>query len=186
MAIIRNGLNRPNAETLFGTDFVQQTSKEKKATSGKELVKEYQIKDFPVDIVDFAQKLGIEIKYENLENDVSGKISIKEGHYTITVEARHSPNRQRFTIAHEIAHYFLHKNLKENFEDVVFFRGGDTNSIEFQANLFAGEILMPEEEFFKQIKSGKSKIEDLAEYFGVSTLAIRVRAKQLNLQGHGL
>lgn len=31
-----------------------------------------------------------------------------------------------------------------------------------------------------------NQIEDLAKFFGVSTLAIRVRAKQLNLTGHGL
>ena len=80
----------------------------------------------------------------------------------------------------------MHKNLKEKFEDSIFFRGADSDTFEFQANLFAGEILMPKEELLKQIQNGNAKIEDLAKYFGVSTLAIRVRAKQLNLQGHGL
>ena len=58
--------------------------------------------------------------------------------------------------------------------------------MEFQANNFASELLMPKETFLQQIKKGKNKIEELARFFGVSSLAIRVRAKQLNLVGHGL
>ena len=45
---------------------------------------------------------------------------------------------------------------------------------------------MPKEEFLKQIKTGVKTIQKLADYFNVSTLAVRVRAKQLNLTGHGL
>ena len=186
MAILTKGLVRPNAKELFGEDFINEAEKEKKITSGNEFLKEYSINDFPFNIVEFVQGLGIKIKYDDLPNNISGMLTKEDNAYVIVVEKKHPANRQRFTIAHELAHYFLHKNVKEKFEDAVFFRGSATDSIEFQANLFAGEILMPKEEFLAQIENGKSKIEELAEYFGVSTLAIRVRAKQLNLQGHGL
>jgi hypothetical protein len=186
MAILTKGLVRPNAEQLFGKDLISQANEQKKITSGAELIKEYSINDFPVDVVQFAERLGILIEYEYLDNDISGMLSQKDGKYVITVEKRHPINRQRFTIAHELAHYFLHKNLKEKFEDSIFFRGAESDTFEFQANLFAGELLMPSEEFLNQIKNGNSQIEGLAKYFGVSTLAIRVRAKQLDLQGHGL
>lgn len=186
MAIITKGLTRPNIEELFDSDFVNKENYNKKVISGEDFVTQYSIKDFPVDIENFAGKLGIEIRYENLENGISGKLEKDGERYIITVEGRHPKNRQRFTIAHEIAHYFLHRNLREKFEDMVFFRGVDKDSAEFQANLFASEILMPQSQFLEQIKTGMNKIEDLAQYFGVSTLAIRVRAKQLNLKGHGL
>ncbi len=187
MAILSKGLARPNAEEIFGKELIEQTEKQKKVTSGDELLKEYSIKDFPFDVASFAtNKLGILIKYDTLDNDISGKLSKEGDNYVITVEERHPENRQRFTIAHELAHYFLHKDLKEKFEDTVFFRGADSDTFEFQANLFAGDILMPKNEFLKQIRNGNSEIENLAKHFGVSTLAIRVRAKQLDLQGHGL
>lgn len=187
MAIVGKGLVRPNAEEIFGKDLIEQAKEKKRVTSGEEFLKEYSIKDFPFDVASFARdKLGILIKYDNLDNDISGKLSKEGDDYIITVEKRHPENRQRFTIAHELAHYFLHKDLKEKFEDTVFFRGADSDTFEFQANLFAGDILMPKDEFLRQIRDGNSKIENLAEYFGVSTLAIRVRAKQLDLQGHGL
>lgn len=186
MAIITRGLARPNIEELFDSDFVDKENHDKKVVSGEDFITQYSIEDFPVDIEEFSKKIGIEIKYANLENGISGKLEKDGEHYIITVENRHPKNRQRFTIAHEIAHYFLHRNLKEKFEDIVFFRGVEKDSTEFQANLFASEILMPKNQFLEQIKIGKNKIEDLAKYFGVSTLAIRVRAKQLNLKGHGL
>lgn len=187
MAIIGKGLVRPNAEEIFGKDLIKQAAEEKKVTSGEELLKEYSIKNFPFDVAAFAtNELGILIKYDNLDNDISGKLSKEGNDYVITVEKRHPENRQRFTIAHELAHYFLHKDLKEKFEDTIFFRGADSDTFEFQANLFAGDILMPKDEFLEQIRKGNSEIENLAKYFGVSTLAIRVRAKQLDLQGHGL
>lgn len=187
MAIVRKGLVRPNVEEVFGKAIMEKVEGQKKVASGEEFVKEYSINDFPFDVASFAtDKLGIQIRYDNLDNDVSGMLTKEEDRYIITVEKRHPENRQRFTIAHELAHYFLHKGLKEKFEDTIFFRGADNDTFEFQANLFAGNILMPKDEFLHQIQNGNSKIEDLAKYFGVSTLAIRVRAKQLNLQGHGL
>ena len=41
-------------------------------------------------------------------------------------------------------------------------------------------------EFINDIKEDINTIEKISEYFNVSTLAVRVRAKQLNLKGHGL
>ena len=93
---------------------------------------------------------------------------------------------QRFTIAHEIAHFCLHQSKEDLFEDKIFFRGVDINSLEYQANEFAGELLMPEDVFYEQIRQGNKSIERLATHFGVSTLAIRVRARNLGLTGHGL
>ena len=184
MAIVKVGLNRPNASNLFEDDFIKNI--EKNITTPEEVRKEYSLHNFPLDIESLLERLNISLVKKVLDNDISGMLISDNGHYTIVVEERHSENRQRFTIAHEIAHYFLHKNLQEKFEDVVFFRGTITNSMEFQANNFASELLMPKETFLQQIKKGKNKIEELARFFGVSSLAIRVRAKQLNLVGHGL
>ena len=58
-------------------------------------------------------------------------------------------------------------------------------TVEDEANNFAAELLMPKDEFIKQIRGGNATIEGLAKYFGVSTLIIRYRAKSLDLNGHG-
>jgi len=141
-----------------------------------------------VDVEAIAKALGISVRYEALANDFSGtlKKNASENNWIITVEKRHHKNRQRYTIAHELAHFCLHRHLKDHFEDLVFFRGGDISKEEFQANDFASAILMPEDAFREKISSGKTSIEDLSKDFNVSSLALRIRAKTLGMKGHGL
>lgn len=60
-------------------------------------------------------------------------------------------NRLRFSVAHELAHYFLHRDLpqKENFESLPDFArwtesyGGRKYAVEQEANEFAGRLLVP-------------------------------------------
>ena len=80
----------------------------------------------------------------------------------------------------------MHQDISDTFEDKIFLRTSSVDLYESQANKFAAELLMPRDVFIKLIKEDINTIENLAAYFNVSTLAIRVRAKQLNLKGHGL
>lgn len=60
-------------------------------------------------------------------------------------------NRLRFTVAHELAHYFLHRDLpqKQHFASLPDFArwtesyGGRKYTIEQEANEFAGRLLVP-------------------------------------------
>jgi Zn-dependent peptidase ImmA (M78 family) len=67
----------------------------------------------------------------------------------IGVNPAHHLNRQRFTIAHELGHYFLHEGLEEHVDQNfrVEWRNADTsravNWQKIQANRFAAELLMP-------------------------------------------
>lgn len=187
MAIISNKkMHRPNMDIcLFeGIDF---SSLHSNITSADDLISKYDLNTFPIDLNKIIADNKILLKETEFDNvDVSGALRKINGQYVILINKKHSKTRQNFTIAHELAHYFLHKDLCNEFEDITFFRGVTSDSIELQANIFAGELLMPANEFLRVLKQGTDTIQELAHYFGVSTLAIRVRAKQLNLSGHGL
>ncbi len=184
MAIIKTRqMNRPNGSSnLFENLGVELTNYN--ITSAEDLLNQFDNIQYPLDLNLILNRFNLHLETKELPDDISGILDLNNN--TITVEQRHSKERQHFTIAHEIAHFCLHKNQDSLFEDKIFFRGIDSNSIECQANNFAGELLMPKCEFLSQIKKGNKTIVGLAEYFGVSTLAIRVRAKNLNLTGHGL
>ena len=141
----------------------------------------------PLNVEDLADKLGITIEYESLENDLS-VILYKDdlGKWIIEVNQRHHKNRQKYTIAHELGHYILHRHLKDRFEDEIFFRGGEPSNEEWQANEFASCILMPEQRFRQFIKDDVNEIDELAAKFQVSTIALRIRVKNLGMSGHGL
>jgi len=142
----------------------------------------------PLNVAAVAEKFGIRIEYISLENDVSGILykDEEDDSWVMQVNEDHHPNRRRYTIAHELGHFCLHRHLRRRFEDKIFFRGGETNKPEWQANDFASAILMPEDKFREMVRSGVSKVEALAKEFKVSTLALRIRAKNLGISGHGL
>ncbi len=141
----------------------------------------------PLDVAQLAKELGIAVQYCDLRDDLSGILQkSSDDSWTLSVNSKHHTNRQRYTIAHELAHFCLHRQFKDRFEDQIFFRGADTSKEELQANEFAGAILMPEEEIRKRVREGIRDVGKLADLFAVSTLALRIRAKNIGMTGHGL
>lgn len=91
-----------------------------------------------------------------------------------------SERRDRFTIAHELGHYFLHY-LEPGRDGLVSFGRGQRNRTETQANVFAASLLMPED-FFREAynRLGRDWFA-LGDEFGVSAKAAEVRAQALRL-----
>lgn len=182
MAIIQKCLSREDVDNLFGD--IEITPQNQKISTPEELLLICNIKTFPIDLNLILNHLNLEVVEKSLTNELSGSLDVVNR--KIYLEKNHSQARKNFTIAHELGHYCLHQEIADKFEDKIFFRSSVTDEHEHQANNFAGELLMPKEEFLKKIKAGTNTIQELSDYFNVSTLAIRVRAKQLNLTGHGL
>lgn len=140
------------------------------------------LRDYPVDVHAMASEIGLRIEERMLPDSISGKIS-KDwwGDYTITVNDRHSATRQRFTVAHEIAHYILHRDLIENgIVDNEMYRDhriGDER--EYQANSYAASILMPHWLVRKAWMKGLRDARSIARAFDVSTAVAEIRIKEL-------
>ncbi|MDO4587970.1 MAG: ImmA/IrrE family metallo-endopeptidase [Planctomycetia bacterium] len=77
---------------------------------------------------------------EGLTVPKDNKIVIPE---SIMILAVHGDGRARFTFAHEIGHYFLHRHEKQGFARQRCCNIPTYRSSEWQANTFAGEFLMP-------------------------------------------
>lgn len=142
----------------------------------------------PLDISELTKSLGIIMNFEPMAGDDSGSLVKKKktGQWVMTVNSLHHPHRQRFTIAHEIGHRIKHGAFCDNFEDKTFFRNGASNAMETEANIFAAQLLMPKNAFDTYIKTISEKVEDIARNFQVSSMAVRIRAKQLGYEGHNI
>lgn len=187
MAFIRKS-EKPRTG-IIGTKSVDINETEKLTTTQLiDFAKKDGIETAPLDIHALVKSLGIRLVSIPMKDEISGSLNLSENgkEWIIKVNALHHPNRQRFTIAHELAHFARHRSLQAQFEDQNFFRKGDTNAMEAEANRFAGELLMPEVLFRDRVKLFNGSIEAIAQYFKTSTLAVRVRAKQLGMKGHGL
>src|SRR4051794_26361057 len=69
------------------------------------------IKSLPAPVEKIAKSLGAQVRFAAFDNELSGMIHIKDGLPIIGVNALHHPNRQRFTIAHELGHLELHRDM---------------------------------------------------------------------------
>lgn len=107
-------------------------------------------------------------------------------------EAARSPGRRRFTIAHECAHWVLHVAAKEpggtgcRVADVAeeeqnAGRLQGRAKREAEANAFARELLMPELLVVAEAERAGRNLPVLAERFGVSVPALRLRLLTLKL-----
>jgi Zn-dependent peptidase ImmA (M78 family) len=139
---------------------------------------------FPVDPVRIARRLGIDVLDAYLAPNVSGALIKKPGEDpTVFLNATDSPNRKRFTCAHEIAHFVQRSESVDEYEWVDLRGPLSAAGLEFDeiyANQFAAALLMPADEIRKLHRAGKNDIE-LAQYFDVSREAIQFRLKNLGL-----
>lgn len=141
----------------------------------------------PVKLSALARSLGVPIKAATLSPGISGEIRPSEAGFVIRVN-RHDPaKRQRFTVAHELAHFLLHRDqIDTGIADDVLYRSALSDRREAQANRLAADILMPDDLVRDAIEdAGLKGVGDLvlylAEQFDVSEGAMRIRLEQLGL-----
>lgn len=135
----------------------------------------------PISPRDIADNYGIKIAdviFGEKHKEVAGFLDFKEN--KIYVNSEDPYNRKTFTIAHELGHFFLHRNyFEENPEQYqVLLRrpiGAANDALEKEANTFAAHLLVPSHLLEKYIDF--ASIEMLATLFVVSEDVIRIRIK---------
>lgn len=145
----------------------------------------------PVNVEAIIRSLGIELdKRAELDPEVSGLIEqLPSGKYRIAVNKADHYYRQRFTMAHELAHYLFHMHLLgDGVDDNRAYRstgsGGHynrniTQREESEANRFAASILMPSD-LVARLRSEGLSHDELAKRFQVSSQAMAIRLNSLD------
>lgn len=143
------------------------------------------------DLTETIERIGGEISYVDfweLKKTDSGSIKVEpDFRFRITLPNHTSPERDRFTVAHELGHFVLHflfpiangTKSKEEGLEAQRFGSGPT---EYEANRFAASFLMPETAFRQAHAEAEGELEKVARHFSVSLSAAAVRAKALGLE----
>lgn len=140
------------------------------------LLKEIGISALGIDFTD------IEIASNYERGRILGAAISKGDNLTIFYRKDDTKNRQRFTIAHELAHCCLHtKNLQQNHIELRDDALVKTQK-EKDADIFAGELLIPEH-ILRQIHSEfyVPQLSSLANIFDVSTNVMAARLDYLSM-----
>ncbi len=143
----------------------------------------------PVDIIKIANVNDIKVYEGDLDKKVSGAIRYNKAtsEFEILVNKKDAKVRQRFTIAHELGHYFLHQDFLKQEEihiDTIMYRNNEVETEEEKereriVDYFAGALLMNRTLLEKLCK--EYTIAELAELFNVSGSAMTVRLDILGL-----
>ncbi len=129
-------------------------------------------------IGELCEKLNLDLVFKKLDNGLSGYIDNERR--MIYVNDYHPATRNLFTIAHEIGHYILHEGTNNRYDEYHNYTDEERRR-EYEANDFAGKLLMPEYKFVKIFQKYKPNSKKIADIFGVSVRACDVRAFNLGL-----
>lgn len=197
--------------TQITTDIKSQNYSPRSRLEIEQMVKkirdQYNISnEYPLQVVKFANKLGFRVfTAEFNDPNIYGAISIKENQKIIYVNIKDSLIAQRYIVAHELAHYFLHMQAENDNKDKIneiidMYYSLEYNDYEAEADMFAEALLMDKDKIttkYKDIsKSQEFKLNKkiysksiykqslllkLSQYFGVGTKKIGSRLNTLGL-----
>lgn len=137
-----------------------------------------------------ARACGAKIAYVPAEAGLSGFLLRRPGAEGVIIGINQADTltRQRFTIAHELGHFFLHapEELHVDRASSVFLRNlkssEGVDEKEMEANLFAAELLMPREWLQSDLTQmghfdvgSESQLRELARRYEVSPQAMTIR-----------
>ncbi|MBP2510011.1 Zn-dependent peptidase ImmA (M78 family) [Agrobacterium tumefaciens] len=174
----------------------------------------------PVDLAEVCAAMALELKFsrKNIFDDDGTLIlgSANFDRHSIEINAHNNDFRERFTIGHEIGHFCLGHGRYLRSETVIeqdllvdaeVAESFNFARLELQANLFASEIILPDQVFRLAAEVGCKRlkmrdigfgyvyvddkpwnyqpynelISDLSQYFRVSKQATEIRLKKLGL-----
>jgi len=153
-----------------------------------ERVLEYKNK-YSIDVIKLANGLGINI-FHNSDIKKSAQISYDESDGSVKILVRKDEpfTRQRFSVAHELAHYVLHADILKTNGSLHRNVKKVSEDIEKEADKLSAEILMPDslvKSFIKKNRIDVSKIDkvdvqNISDSFKVSNYVTAIRLRDMD------
>lgn len=147
---------------------------------------------FPVDVVELAKAVGSELRLgakivevraaPDLKSFEGGLFQLNDDEWALLYNASlTSPGRIRFTQAHELGHFLVHRQLQEEFHcsqaEVAGYEA-ERKQMEAEADNFASTLLMPVKQFRAAVAGQAIDLDVLSvvsKKFGVSLTSAALR-----------
>jgi Zn-dependent peptidase ImmA (M78 family) len=170
-------------------------TKKREISSLAQVVRDSLELETPIDVFDAVTKLGGTLRTMAGDfGEPEALVRRTEERFEIWLKNAHSPLRQRFSVAHELGHLFLHMGYllkpetwarSDEYKDSVYHRYG-FGVEEIEANLFAAALLMPEREFrinaeYLSHLDSSALLKSLSRHFKTSAAATLRRGKELGV-----
>ena len=145
----------------------------------KALVRKYGVRD-PFRLADY---LGFPVRFVDLKATKGFCKKILKN-YFIFITSNLSEEMQRMCCAHEIGHILFHKDYLSTPEYFMHMELFDMrNRTEYEANLFAANLLIDDDELLEAIRRGEDFVS-AAFAFGVNVNMIALKLAEMKKAGH--
>lgn len=173
-------------------------NKEEIKHKAEECIRKYNpnhLAPFPYSNIVNDNEQNLIVSYANLRNDISGltMFIVPQQKFGILINKNKPENRQNFTLAHELGHFFLHQSFLKNNTGIIdhddefestkmLFRSDYANreQLEIEANQFAAFLLMPDD-LVRDAWRVTLNIEECAKMFRVSSVAMSIKLTSLGV-----
>lgn len=149
----------------------------------KSILISHEMLKLPVDLIKIADENNIDVYYKDLPKHISGAIKYDNtiNRFKILINENEHKNRQRFTLAHELAHYFLtQQQLEATGEMYIDTLYRQYNIEEQEVDYLAGALLMDKDILTRAYNLVES-ISVLSKIFEVSETAMTVRLMKIGI-----
>lgn len=128
----------------------------------KEILTDVDYRGGAVDLEQICSSLSIKLTYSRQDiRDIDGLSVLGSANFTrntITINANGNPNRERFTLGHEIGHFSLRHGAYLTSENIIerdllikdMPDSSGYDRLEYQANTFSSNLILPDEFFIKK------------------------------------
>ena len=144
---------------------VSYISNEEIENSVQRILEEIGYQSGPADLAEICSMLSLDLSYTQLTTlDMDGLPvlgSANFDHRSIQIHSHDNPHRERFTIGHEIGHFYLRHDRYLHSETIaeqdLLITSMTKNTfnyerLEIQANIFASDLLLPTQTFDMKIR----------------------------------
>lgn len=129
-----------------------------------------------------AHELGVRIHDADFEN-LKGVYKVILRNPFIFIKKDLNPIMRKIVLLHELGHHALHRREAQIFQEFSLFTDMTVSRMEYEANLFAAEISLPDDEILDFIYQGYGA-EFIAAAMDSDINLVALKVEELKRRGH--
>ncbi len=137
------------------------------------------------DPFDIAEGLGVRVLTVDYYRELKGMYAVVLHNRFIFLSDRLTPKMRRIVCAHELGHDRLHRELAKSAAMQEFMLYQMDSRPEYEANLFAASLLLPDDEFLEHVENGLDA-HQIASAMNTDPNLVALKADCLIRAGHPL